>query len=208
MNRIASIAATVAVIITGLQNSAMANENIKTAIFAGGCFWCVESDFDNVKGVVATTSGYIGGEAATAHYKLVSAGGSGHREAVRITYDTSVTSYNKLLNVFWRSVDPTDSGGQFCDRGFSYSTAVYYTDAKQKKIAEASKRALATNGKPGAAIVTPIIAATPFHPAESYHLDYASRNPLRYNFYRFRCGRDKQVKALWGDEAHAGIEKH
>jgi len=175
----------------------------KSAIFAGGCFWCVESDFDSVPGVIGTTSGYIGGSANTASYKMVSAGGTGHYEAVRIVYDPGKVSYDRLLHIFWRNVDPTDAGGQFCDRGASYKTGVFVAGEAERKIALASKqKAAATLGKK---IVTPIVKAGPFYKAEAYHQNYYTRNPVRYKIYRYGCGRDARIKALWGGQAHAGI---
>ena len=177
----------------------------KTAIFAGGCFWCVESDFDKVPGVVTTISGYIGGTSKDPTYKQVTAGGTGHIEAVKITYDPKKVTYSRLLDIFWRSVDPTDAGGQFCDRGESYQTTVFAVDDEQKRTAEASKAALQKSGKLENPIVTPIRPAGMFYAAEDYHQDYYKKNPVRYRFYRFGCGRDARVRALWGDEAHAGI---
>lgn len=175
------------------------------AIFAGGCFWCVESDFDKVSGVLETVSGYTGGSVSDPNYKQVTAGGTGHREAVKITYDPKKVSYDRLLYIFWRSVDPTDKGGQFCDRGHSYSTAVYATSAEQHSEAEASKSKLQESGKLKAKIVTAIETAGQFYAAETHHQDYYKKNPVRYKFYRYNCGRDARIKALWGDEAHGGI---
>lgn len=183
-----------------------AAEGRKVAIFAGGCFWCVESDFDNVPGVISTTSGYIGGAANTAKYKAVSAGGTGHYEAVRIAYDPSKVSYGKLLHTFWRTVDPTDAGGQFCDRGDSYRTGVFVANDAERKVALASKqKAEAALGKK---IVTPIVKAGTFYKAEAYHQNYYKRNPVRYKIYRYGCGRDARIRSLWGGQAHAGIMKH
>ncbi|MBT3536774.1 MAG: peptide-methionine (S)-S-oxide reductase MsrA [Rhodospirillaceae bacterium] len=178
------------------------------ATFAGGCFWCVESDFDTVKGVKKPISGYTGGLLRNPTYKQVVAGGTGHLEAVQIHYDPQVTSYEKLLDVFWHSVDPTDAGGQFCDRGASYATAIFANSPEQKKIAEKSKAALVKSGALKKPIVTPVVAASTFTPAEGYHQDYYTKNPLRYRFYRTSCGRDRRIKALWGEDAHRGIEKH
>ncbi|WP_321450009.1 peptide-methionine (S)-S-oxide reductase MsrA [uncultured Cohaesibacter sp.] len=183
-----------------------AQEAPKAAIFAGGCFWCVESDFDHVPGVLETVSGYSGGSTTdNVTYKNHSA--AGHREVVRITYDSNKVSYDKLLDIFWRSVDPTDGGGQFCDRGHSYSTAIYTLDEDQAKIAEASKKALEESGKLGAPIATEIRPAAPFFAAEDYHQDYYNKNPIRYTYYRFACGRDARIEELWGDEAMMGIKK-
>ena len=176
----------------------------ETAIFAGGCFWCVESDFDAVKGVVKTTSGYIGGQGDNPTYKNHS--GRKFHEAVEIVYNPAVTNYDTLLDVFWHSVDPTDGGGQFCDRGFSYTTAIYAVDNAQLKQAKASKAAI--SGKLSASIKTKITSAPEFWPAEGYHQNYYKKNPARYKYYRFACGRDKKIDALWGKNAHRGIAGH
>lgn len=185
--------------------AALAQE-AETAVFAGGCFWCVESDFDKVPGVVRTISGYTGGHVASPTYKQVSAGGTGHREAVQVTYDPGKVTYEELLEVFWHSVDPTDAGGQFCDRGESYTTAVHVRDAAQRAAAEASKeKAAAELGKP---VVTPILDAGPFYAAEEYHQDYYEKNPLRYRYYRWGCDRDDTIEAVWGERAFAGIPGH
>ena len=180
-------------------------QQLEKAIFAGGCFWCVESDFDKVPGVVSTVSGYTGGKTNDPTYRQVTAGGTGHYEAVEITYDPAKVSYEALLTAFWHSVDPTDGGGQFCDRGQSYETAVFANE-KQRSPAEASKTAAQKRvDKP---IVTPILAAAPFYAAEDYHQEYYKKNPLRYNYYRWGCGRDKKVKEVWGKHAYEGIPGH
>jgi peptide-methionine (S)-S-oxide reductase len=179
---------------------------LATAVFAGGCFWCVESDFDPIPGVVATVSGYTGGMVADPTYKQVSAGGTGHYEAVRITYDPARVSYEELLTAFWHSVDPTDSGGQFCDRGQSYETAVFVANAEERAAAEASKKA--AQQALGRTIVTPILDAGPFFEAEDYHQDFYKKSPLRYKYYRWNCGRDQRVEELWGDMAYKGIPSH
>ncbi|MDA2917106.1 peptide-methionine (S)-S-oxide reductase MsrA [Nitrospinae bacterium AH_259_B05_G02_I21] len=168
------------------------------ATFAGGCFWCVESDFDKVPGVVRTISGYTGGLFKNPTYKQVSAGGTGHREAVQIFYDSKKVSYEKLLDIFWRSVDPTDAGGQFCDRGRSYETAIFANSPAQKRLAEASKQKLKKSGVLKMPIVTPIETAGAFYPAEDYHQDYYKKNPLRYKYYRYGCGRDARIREVWG----------
>jgi len=188
------------------QATAEGVANLAVAIFAGGCFWCVESDFDHVPGVLATVSGYTGGNTDNPTYKTHSK--DRHREAVEITYDPSVTSYEKLLNVFWRSVNPTDDGGQFCDRGHSYTTAIYTLDQSQFDMATASKLALEKNSNLDKPIVTPIEAASEFYPAEGYHQDYYQKNPIRYQLYRKACGRDDSVKRVWGAQAYAGISDH
>jgi peptide-methionine (S)-S-oxide reductase len=171
------------------------------ATFAGGCFWCMEPPYDKLDGVLATTSGYIGGSKADATYEEVSAGGTGHAEAVQVTYDPAKVSYEELLEVFWRNVDPLDAGGQFCDRGDQYRTGIFVHDAEQRRRAEASKQALEQSGRFEQPIVTEIVAAGPFYPAEDYHQDYYQKNPVRYNFYRWNCGRDARLEQLWGEEA-------
>ena len=181
-------------------------QQLDKAIFAGGCFWCVESDFDKVPGVVATISGYTGGKTENPTYEQVSADGTGHYEAVEITYDPAKVGYEAMLTAFWHSVDPTDGGGQFCDRGQSYQTAVFVANEKQRDAAEASKKAVQKIlGKP---IVTPILAAAPFYAAEDYHQNYYKNNPVRYRYYRWGCGRDKTVKQVWGEHAYKGIPGH
>jgi len=176
-----------------------------TAIFAGGCFWCVETDFDLVPGVLKTVSGYTGGKTDNPTYKNHHRGR--HREVVQITYDPSQVSYEQLLNVFWHSVDPTDGGGQFCDRGHSYTTAIYSTSPEQHSAATAAKAKLVDSGVLKDPIVTPIETAGSFWPAEDYHQDYYLKNPLRYKYYRAACGRDNRVKKVWGSSAYSGIEK-
>ena len=172
------------------------------AIFAGGCFWCVESDFDKVKGVESTVSGYIGGTNDNPTYKDHTR--YRHREAVEIVYDPDVVSYDELLDVFWTSVDPTDEGGQFCDRGFSYTTGIYAVGEEQLEAAEASRDEFAAQlSEP---IVTEIVMAPQFWPAEDYHQDYYEKNPIRYNFYRRACGRDGAVEDVWGKAAYSGLE--
>ncbi|KZL05501.1 Peptide methionine sulfoxide reductase MsrA [Pseudovibrio axinellae] len=177
----------------------------ETAIFAGGCFWCIESDFDKIDGVLKTTSGYTGGRTENPTYKQVSAGDTGHLEALEIKYDPAVVSYEELLTAFWHSVDPTDAGGQFCDRGESYQTTIFATTPEQLAKAKASKKALERSQEIGAPIVTPIRAAATFYDAEGYHQNYYEKNPVRYKFYRYRCGRDQRVKQVWGENAYKGI---
>jgi peptide-methionine (S)-S-oxide reductase len=173
------------------------------AIFAGGCFWCVESDFDLVEGVKETVSGYIGGRKDNPTYQNHTA--NGDREAVRIIYDPTVVSYDALLKTFFRTVDPTDDGGQFCDRGHSYTTAVYTMNDTQAELAEAAKAdAAAALGQP---VVTEILPAPTFWPAEDYHQDFHTKNPIRYRYYRYGCGRDSRVEDLWGDQARYGVAK-
>jgi peptide-methionine (S)-S-oxide reductase len=173
-------------------------EQPQVAIFAGGCFWCMEPPFDALDGVLSTTSGYTGGRVANPSYEQVSEGGTGHREAVRIEYDPARISYPELLEVFWRNVDPIDAGGQFCDRGSQYASAIFALDAEQRRFAEASKQSLDRSGKLGKPIATPILEAGAFYPAEEYHQDYAQKNPIRYRYYRHGCGRDARLKEVWG----------
>lgn len=176
------------------------------AIFAGGCFWCVEADFDKVPGVLSTTSGYIGGRTANPSYEQVSSGGTGHTEAVKIVYDPKMVSYDKLLFVFWRNVDPLTREGQFCDFGTQYRTGVFYVNEVQKVAAAASKAAIEKSGRFKRPIVTEIVAAGPFYAAEDYHQNFYKTNPVRYNLYRFNCGRDARLEELWGKEARGGIK--
>jgi peptide-methionine (S)-S-oxide reductase len=175
-----------------------AQSNLAKATFAGGCFWCMEHPYDELDGVVSTTSGYIGGHKANPTYREVSSGTTGHAEAVQVVYDPSKVSYEKLLMVFWMNVDPTDAGGQFCDRGSQYRTGIFYYTDEQKRLAEASKAALAKSKPFKEPLVTEITMATTFYPAEDYHQDYYIKNPVRYKFYRTGCGRDARLKALWG----------
>lgn len=167
-----------------------------TATFAGGCFWCVEADFDKVEGVISTTSGYIGGRTANPTYEEVVRGGTGHAEAVEIVYDPTKVSYEKLLDVFWRNIDPLVKDRQFCDHGDQYRTAIFFHGDEQKRAAEGSKAAVAKRFKEP--IQTQIVAAGPFTKAEDYHQDYYLKNPVRYRFYRFNCGRDGRLEELWG----------
>jgi peptide-methionine (S)-S-oxide reductase len=174
------------------------------ATFAGGCFWCMEPPFDALEGVVSTTSGYTGGRTERPSYAQVGAGGTGHLEAVRVVFDPSKVSYERLLEVFWHNVDPLDAGGQFCDRGETYRTAVFVHDAGQRRLAEASKAALEAEDRRRGVIVTQIRDAGPFWPAEDYHQDYYRKNPARYRFYRWNCGRDARLREVWGAGAAGG----
>ena len=166
------------------------------AVFAGGCFWCTEADFDKIPGVLSTTSGYTGGKLRNPTYEQVSAGGTGHIESVRVTYDSSRVSYATLAARFIRTIDPLDSGGSFCDRGYGYRSAFFVATPAQRRIAETIKsRTQSSLKKPVATLVLP--AAT-FYPAETYHQDYYKKNPVRYRFYRLNCGRDARLKEIWG----------
>ena len=173
--------------------------NLAKATFAGGCFWCMEPPFDKLPGVISTTSGYTGGKKSNPTYREVSDGETGHAEAVQIVYDPAKISYEQLLNVFWHNIDPTVMNQQFCDHGSQYRTGIFAHDEEQKKQAEASRAALVKSKPFKAGIVTEITAASMFYPAEDYHQDYYLKNPVKYKFYRFNCGRDARLKELWGE---------
>ncbi len=165
------------------------------ATFAGGCFWCMVHPFDSLPGVVSVTSGYAGGQVKNPTYEEVSAGGTGHREAVQVVYDPRRVTYAKLLDVFWHNIDPTDNGGQFCDKGTQYRSAIFYHDETQKRLAEESKQGIARRLKK---VYTDVLPAADFYAAEDYHQDYYKKNPIRYQFYRFNCGRDQRLAHVWG----------
>lgn len=171
--------------------------NLETAVFAGGCFWCMEPAFDHLEGVVATTSGYTGGDTANPTYAQVSAGGTGHREAVQVTYDPQQVSYAKLLSVFWKNVDPLDADGQFCDRGSQYRSAIFVANAAQRHQAEQSLPDLSSRFE--LPLATAILPTQAFYPAEEYHQDYYLKHPVRYKFYRKACGRDQRLHQLWAE---------
>lgn len=181
-----------------LATAHAAADELAVATFAGGCFWCTESDFDKVEGVVSTTSGFIGGHKQNPTYKEVSSGGTGHTEAVQIRYDPDTVSYQELLDVFWVNHDPTTNERQFCDRGSQYRPGVFYYNDEQKRQAQAYKEAV--ESEVSFPVVTEITEATEFYPAEEYHQDYYKKNPLRYKYYRFSCGRDKRLEELWGEK--------
>lgn len=170
-----------------------------TAIFAGGCFWCLEADFDKLPGVIATESGYSGGNTPNPTYHQVSAGGTGHAEAVRLRYDPAKLSYQQLVDYFWRHIDPTVKDRQFCDVGPQYRSAIYWHNEGERKTAEASRDELLKSGKLRQ-VFTEIVAASAFYPAEDYHQDYYTKNPIRYAYYRKSCGRDARVHEIWGDK--------
>jgi len=202
---IALAAATVAVAISSTNGDKdrpriVVDESLPVATFAGGCFWCVESDFEHVPGVVEAVSGYSGGRANNPTYSQVSSGTTGHIESVRVHYDPAVISYDGLLAAFWRMIDPTDAGGQFVDRGEQYTTAIFYHDEQQKRAAERSRDALAATGRYTMVIATPIREAEKFYVAEEYHQDYYEKSPVRYNLYRYGSGRDQYLDKTWGDE--------
>lgn len=170
-------------------------KNTETAIFAGGCFWCEEAVFDDVPGILSATSGYTGGHTKNPTYEDVVTETTGHYESVKITYDPSKISYNEILKLFWHNVDPFDAEGQFCDKGPSYRSAIFYLNSAQKQAATESKKEMEKKlGKP---IATQIIQASTFYPAEEYHQEYHKKNPIRYKFYRFACGRDKRLNEVW-----------
>jgi len=176
-----------------------AGRQLSRATFAGGCFWCMEAPFEALDGVVSVTSGYTGGSKENPTYEEVSSGRTGHAEAVQVVYDPAKISYERLLNVYWRNVDPTDRTGQFCDRGSQYRPAIFVHDETQRKLAEASKTALGKTKPFAAPVVVDIVPASAFWPAEEYHQKYHSKNPIRYRYYRTGCGRDARLRELWGD---------
>lgn len=182
--------------------------NAETATFAGGCFWCMETPFEKIDGVIDVVSGYTGGQTANPTYEQVSSGKSGHLEVIRISYDPTKISYEKLLDIFWRQIDPTDAGGSFVDRGPQYRSAIFYHTEDQKQIAEKSKAEIGAISRYDNPIVTEIIKYDKFYPAEEYHQDYYKKNPIRYKFYRHSSGRDQYLKKTWVNELEdTGSEK-
>ena len=181
--------------------AAQAQSKTEVAVFAGGCFWCLESDMDKVPGVLETISGYSGGSQANATYEAVSRGGTGHAEVVKIVFDPSKVTYSQLLDVFWHSIDPLTPNAQFCDRGDQYRSAIFYQSEAQRVAAEASKAKIEASGVLNGTIVTEITKGGPFYAAEDYHQDYYKKNPIRYKYYRASCGRDARVKEVWGASA-------
>ena len=175
-----------------------AEPNTQKAIFAGGCFWCMEPPFDALDGVISTTSGYIGGTVAEPTYKQVSSGTTGHTEALQIVFDPSKITYEELLATFWLNIDPVDSGGQFCDRGSQYRSEVFYTSNEQRELAEKSKQQLDASDALPAPVQTAVTASSQFYPAEDYHQNYYQNNPKRYKFYSWNCGRKQRLLQLWG----------
>jgi peptide methionine sulfoxide reductase msrA/msrB len=180
------------------DNHQTMQQDSRTAVFAGGCFWCTEADFEKLPGVIEVVPGYTGGHVPNPTYKQTSAGGTGHVEAVQVRYDPARVSYTQLLKWFWRHVDPTDSSGQFVDRGFQYRSVIFYADEEQRRLAEASKMELAASGRFDKPIITEILPLGPFYRAEEYHQDYFKKNPIRYKFYRYRSGRDQFLDKAWG----------
>ena len=171
-----------------------------SAVFAGGCFWCMEGPFDKMEGVISTTSGYSGGHVDNPTYEQVSKGSSGHIEVLQVTYDPAKVSYQQLLQTFWVNVDPLDGGGQFCDRGSQYASAIFYATETERQAAQDSMLVLAESGRFEAPIQTQLLPAATFYPAESYHQNYYQRNPVRYKYYRWNCGRDQRLTEVWGEE--------
>ena len=184
------------------SNDAAPSGRAETATFAGGCFWCMEGPFERLAGVRSVTSGYTGGTKLHPTYEEVSAGATGHAEAVQIVYDPAQIGYQQLLDVFWRNIDPTQVDGQFADHGRQYRTAIFYHGEAQRRLAEASKGQLARSGRFSQPIVTEIVPASTFYRAEEYHQDYYKKNPVRYKLYRFGSGRDGYLKRVWGRDAH------
>lgn len=183
------------------KKSGASTEKYAKATFAGGCFWCMEPPFEKLQGVISVTPGYTGGKKENPTYEEVSSGRTGHAEAVEVLYDPAQISYAKLLDVFWRNIDPTTRDRQFVDSGSQYRTAVFYHNEGQKRLAEETKMKLDRSGRFGKPIVTEIVPAGKFYPAEEYHQDYYKRNSTKYKFYRFNSGRDQYLKRIWGDEA-------
>jgi peptide-methionine (S)-S-oxide reductase len=204
-----AVAIVISIVVLGVMTMALADEKgknpaassrkLEKATFAGGCFWCMEPPYDKIKGVVSTTPGYTGGSKENPTYEEVSSGRTGHAESVEILYDPSQVSYSQLLDVFWHNIDPTTKDRQFVDTGSQYRTAIFYHSEEQKRLAEESKARLEKSGKFGKPIVTEIVPAGKFYPAEEYHQDYYKKNPGRYKFYRFNSGRDQYLKRIWGE---------
>jgi peptide methionine sulfoxide reductase msrA/msrB len=178
-------------------------ENFEKATFAGGCFWCMEAPFEKVDGVTQVISGYAGGHVADPTYEQVSSGSTGHLESIEVTYDAKKVSYERLLDIFWHQIDPTDAGGSFVDRGNQYRSAIFYHNEEQKHLAEESKKRLNESGRFNKPIATEIIKYEVFYPAEEYHQDYYKKNPIRYKYYRYNSGRDQYLKKVWGNELNS-----
>ena len=194
MSTLRSLAAALLVVFLGI--GAAPAPQLATATFAGGCFWCMQPPFEKLHGVVSVKVGYTGGSPKNPSYEEVSGGGTGHRESVEIVYDPRLISYGQLLDVFWHNIDPTDNSGQFCDHGSQYRSAIFFHDAQQKALAEQSKSVV--EKQLHKQVVTDLIPASAFYSAEDYHQDYYKKNPVRYRFYRFNCGRDQRLTEVWG----------
>jgi len=195
---------TMAIFLLGSWNVQSASQaavdgTLSRAYFAGGCFWCMEEAFEKVEGVLSATSGYMGGTVANPSYEEVSAGRTGHAESVEVVYDPAKVSYQKLLDAFWHNVDPVTPNAQFCDYGSQYRSAVFFQTDEEKRAADASRQALEQSNRFKEPIVTQIVMASQFYPAEEYHQDYYKKNPVRYKFYKYNCGRAKRLEALWGN---------
>jgi peptide-methionine (S)-S-oxide reductase len=182
----------------GATQPSEAHLRTEVATFAGGCFWCMQPPFDKLKGVISTVVGYTGGSTPNPTYEEVSAGGTGHAESIQVTFDPDVISYDKLLDVFWHNIDPTAKDRQFCDSGHQYRTAIFYHGEAQREAAERSKTEIEKTAKLPGPIATEIVPASTFYPAEKYHQEYYKKNPIRYKYYRWSCGRDQRLKELWG----------
>lgn len=193
----------VAILLIGAWNIQSTSQAAADAIlgktyFAGGCFWCMEEAFEKVEGVLSVTSGYMGGTVANPSYEDVSAGRTGHAESIEVVYDPAKVSYQKLLNDFWRNVDPITPNAQFCDHGSQYRSAIFFQTDEEKRVAEASKQAIEQSRRFKEPVVTQIVVASQFYPAEEYHQDFYKKNPIRYKFYKYNCGRAQRLEELWG----------
>ena len=188
------------VIASNQESTTPPEQKGETAIFAGGCFWCMEPPFDKLEGVISTTSGYTSGHKKNPTYKEVSAGSTGHTEAIQIEYDPEKITYSELLDVFWKNIDPVAVDRQFCDAGSQYRSGIYYLNEKQQAEAKRSLQQLNKNKLFAGEIATEILPASTFYPAEDYHQDYYQKNPLRYKYYRFACGRDQRLEEIWGSK--------
>ena len=194
----------VAIFLIGAWNvqttsQAVADATLGKAYFAGGCFWCMEEAFENVEGVLSVTSGYMGGTVANPSYEEVSAGRTGHAESVEVVYDPARVSYQKLLDAFWRNVDPITPNAQFCDHGSQYRSAIFFQTDEEKRASEVSKQAIEQSKRFAEPIVTQIVQASQFYPAEEYHQDFYKKNPIRYKVYKYNCGRAQRLETLWGN---------
>jgi peptide-methionine (S)-S-oxide reductase len=186
-----------ALLLAAMESPGHAAEQAR-AVFAGGCFWCMEEAFEKVEGVISVTSGYMGGRTSNPTYEEVSAGGTGHAESVEVVYDPARVSYQKLLDHFWKNVDPLTPNAQFCDHGTQYRSAIFYGNEEEKRQAEGSKQAIEQSKRFKEPIVTQIVMASKFYPAEDYHQDFYKKNPIRYKFYKTSCGRVNRLEMLWG----------
>ncbi|MGR9107494.1 MAG: peptide-methionine (S)-S-oxide reductase MsrA [Gammaproteobacteria bacterium] len=191
---------TIAFLWLGVVASAAAQTKTAEASFAGGCFWCMEEAFEKIKGVLSVTSGFQGGHKKNPSYQSVSSGSTGHFESILVIFDPAIVDYPTLLDIFWRNIDPSNAQGQFCDFGPQYRSAIFYHDAEQKKIVDASIHALELSKPFNGPIATLVMPASEFYPAEDYHQDYYKKNPISYKFYKFTCGRAQRLKELWGEE--------